>query len=64
MLDFVEAGEERDGDEYYNGFFSVADFELESEENEVSGGLCGLGGRKGGGRENVLCIGAWGVNWL
>lgn len=29
LLDFVEAGEEGDGDEDYDGFFAVADFDLE-----------------------------------
>ena len=28
LLDFVEAGEEGDGDEDYDCFFAVADFEL------------------------------------
>ena len=28
LLDLVEAGKERDGDEDYNGTFAVADFEL------------------------------------
>ena len=29
LLDFVEAGEEGDGDEDYDGLFAVADFDLE-----------------------------------
>jgi hypothetical protein len=31
LLDFVEAGKKRDGDEDYDGFFAVADFDLERE---------------------------------
>lgn len=29
LLDFVETGEEGDGDKDYDGFFAVADFDLE-----------------------------------
>lgn len=32
LLDFVEAGEEGDGDEDHDCFFAVADFELEGRE--------------------------------
>ncbi len=32
LLDLVEAGEEGDGDEDYDGFFSVADLDLEEME--------------------------------
>lgn len=33
LLDFVEAGQERDGDEDDDCFFPVADFELWGEES-------------------------------
>ena len=37
LLDFVEAGEERDGDEDYDGFFAMADFDLEEEMGMLVG---------------------------
>jgi hypothetical protein len=39
LLDFVEAGEEGDGDEDYDGFFAVADFDLEEEVGMLVGKL-------------------------
>ena len=36
LLDFVEAGEERDGDEDDDSFFAVADFELWVGAREAS----------------------------
>jgi hypothetical protein len=37
LLDFVEAGEERDGNEDDDGFFAVADFNLEEEGGMLVG---------------------------
>jgi hypothetical protein len=37
LLDFVEAGKEGDGDEDYDGFFAVADFDLEEEMGMLVG---------------------------
>ena len=44
LLDLVEAGEERDGDEDDDCFFSVTDFELWVGEKEVSS-VCALPNR-------------------
>lgn len=35
LLDLVKAGEERDGNEDDDGFFAVADFDLEEVERQV-----------------------------
>ena len=32
LLDFMEAGEERDGDEYCYGLFAVTDFDLDGQD--------------------------------
>jgi hypothetical protein len=37
LLDFVKAGEERDGDEDDDGFFAVAHFDLEEEGGMLVG---------------------------
>ena len=39
LLDFMEAGEEGYGDEDYDSFFAVADFDLEEEVGMLVGKL-------------------------